>query len=84
MYLFKTVHFAEDVDNLVVHVTTGWVDVCFGGPFEEIERGFPIGTVSLQDVEDEVVVGVNSGEVESSFDLLCRFVSTKFKKVLDE
>lgn len=84
MYLFEALHFAKDVDNLVVYMTTGCVDVCFGGPFEENESWFPIGTVSLQDVEDEFVVGVDSGEVESSFDLFCRFVSAKFEKVLDE
>lgn len=38
----------------------------------------------LQNFEDEVVVGVDSGEVKSSFDLFCGFVSAEFEKVLDE
>lgn len=65
-------------------MATGCVVVGFGDPFEESERGFPIGTVTLQDFEDEFVVGVNFAEVESMFDLLRWFVSSEFEKVLDE
>lgn len=38
----------------------------------------------LQNLEDKVVVGVNSNEVKSLFDLFCGFVSAEFEKVLDE
>jgi hypothetical protein len=40
--------------------------------------------VSLQDLKDEVVVGVNSSEIKSTFDLFSWFVSAEFEKVLNE
>jgi len=81
----KALHFAKDVNDLVADIGTGLVPGGgLGGPVEEHVRGSPIGTVSSQHVENEVVVEVEPALVESSIQLFCGFVSSELEKVLDE
>jgi len=81
--LLKALHFAENVEDLVADIGIGFVAGGFG-PVEEHVGGSPVGAVSTEDVENEVVVKVDGALIKGSMQLVGGLVSSELEKVLDE